>query len=120
MERLSHIYDYAGNLIFLHQNVLDNQNNLIKISNEQYMDVVQIILAPSVVIELNLERIRYYYKTICKDKTLLIGVCFAHGLGEMRQLWENPSSLLMLKLAKKSLLEAYIEIENDKPGTQSS
>jgi hypothetical protein len=63
MERLSHTYDYAGNLIFIYKDVLDSQKNLIKLSNQQYLYIVQTLLNPIIIIEFNNRRKRYYYHT---------------------------------------------------------
>lgn len=115
MEQLSHLYDYTGNLIFIYQNALDNNNNPVKISEDQYMNAVQAILAPEMTIVLNNGRTHYYYRSICLDKTLLVGVIYTNGLWELQELIENPSSSLMLTLARKGLLEAY-RLENETEG----
>jgi hypothetical protein len=112
MERLSHIYDYIGNLIFIYPNALDNKNNLLKISNEQYLPMVQTLLSPTMIIILNNGRTRYYYRSIYRDKTLLVGVIFTNCIWEVRELFENPTCLFLLTLAKKGLLQA-LRSENE-------
>jgi hypothetical protein len=101
MERLSHVYDFEGNIIFICENALDNKNDLVKISNEQYLYAVQTLLSPNMIIILNNGRTRYYYHSIYRDKTLLIGVIFTNGIWEVQELLENPSGLFMLTLARK-------------------
>lgn len=112
MERLSHVYDYEGSMIFIYQNALDDKSNLIKISEQQYLDAVQAILAPEMIIVLNNGRTKYYYHSFCRDKSILVGVIYTNGLWEVQELLENPSGLFMLTLAKKGLLEA-LRLENE-------
>lgn len=112
MERLTHVYDYEENLLFIHQNALDDKNDLVKISNEQYLNMVQAILSPAVIIILNNGRTRYYYHTISSNKTILVGAIYTNGLWEVQELRENPSRLFILTLAKKGLLEA-LHLENE-------
>ena len=73
MERLSHVYDCTSKLIFLNQYVSDGKKNIIKISNEQSEKAVKTISAPAMIFELN-NNYRYYFRSICWDTTLLIGV----------------------------------------------
>jgi hypothetical protein len=120
MERLSHTYDYAGNLIFIYQDILDSQKDLIKLSNQQYLYIVQTLLNPVIIIEFNSRRKRYYYHTICTGETFLIGICFINGIWKVQDLLENPSLLFVLKLAKKCLLEALISEDEIEDNDQQS
>jgi len=112
MERLSHTYDYEGSMVFIYQNALDKKNNLTKISEEQYLDAVQAIMAPEMIIVLNKGRTKYYYLSFCRNKTILVGVIYTNSLWEVQELFENPSGLFMLTLAKRGLLEA-LRLENE-------
>jgi hypothetical protein len=52
MDRLTHVYDCTGSLIFFGQYILDCQNNSIKLSNDHYLQAVEVITAPTLIFEL--------------------------------------------------------------------
>ncbi|OQP44911.1 hypothetical protein [Niastella populi] len=105
MERISCVYDCNNNLIFFYRCVLDDKTNVINLSNEQYAKAVKTISAPAIIIELNNRRTRYYYRAICWDKTLMIGVSFINGIWEVIEYLENPSGAFVLAVLKKNLVE---------------
>jgi hypothetical protein len=109
MERLSHVHDCTSNLIFFDQYISDDKKNIIKISNEQSAKAVKTISAPAMIFELN-NNYRYYFRSICWDTTLLIGVNFSNRIGIVKEYFENPTGTFVLNLLKKYLQEGCITI----------
>ena len=106
MERLSHIYDCLSNLIFFDKYIQEECRKPVKISNEQYAKALKTIAAPALIIELNNDcQTRYYYRGLCWDKTLLIGVSFINGIWKANEYLGNPSGAFLLGLLNKNLLK---------------
>jgi hypothetical protein len=105
MVRTSHVHDGTMNLIFFDQYVTDDKKEFMKLSNEQYLKAVKTICAPAIIIELKDWKIRYYYRAICWDKTVLIGVSFINGIWLVKQYYENPSGAFVLTLLKSYLVQ---------------
>jgi len=111
MERLSHVYDCTNNLIFFDHYVYDDKKNCIALTIEQFAKTIKTISAPAIIIEsTNDRRLRYYFRAISCDKTLLIGVSFCEGVWKLKEYFENPSGCFILTLLKKNLLEGSIKL----------
>ncbi|WP_205509963.1 hypothetical protein [Longitalea arenae] len=122
MERLFHVYDYTNNLLFLDDYVLDDKNDLMRVTGEHYTKVVKTVSSPAIIIELNGTcQMRYYFRAICWDKTLLIGAKLINGTWMINEYFENPSGYFVLTLMKKNLLEGRITlIQPDKNAIMTS
>jgi hypothetical protein len=111
MDRLTHVYDCTGSLIFFGQYVLDCQNNSIKLSNDHYLQAVEVITAPTLIFELKRAcPVRYYYRAIGLHKPLLLGVNFSYGLWKLNAYFENTSVSFLLTLLKQHLQDGSITI----------
>lgn len=110
MERLSHVHDSTGNLIFFIQYLSDDNSNLIKISNEQYVKAVKTLSTPAIIIDLDEWQIRYYYHATSYDQTLLIGISFINGIWQVKEFYENPSGEFVLNLLKNYLQKGGVKV----------
>jgi len=111
MDKITHVYDCTSNLIFFDQYVLDCQNNSMKLSQDQYLQAVGAISAPTVIFELNkIFPVRYYYRAIGLNKPLLIGVNFSNGIWQLKEYLENTSVSFLLTLLKQHLQDGNVTI----------
>ncbi|WP_207515805.1 hypothetical protein [Longitalea luteola] len=111
MERLLHVYDCTNSLLFFEDHVLDEKNELINVSAEHYTKTVRTISSPAIIIELNGDaRIRYYFRAVYWDKTLLIGARLINGTWIIKEYFENPSGYFVLSLMKKNLLQGSVTL----------
>lgn len=94
-ETLYHVYDCCNTLIFIDQFVYDNDYNLIKITKEQYSEIVKTVEDPGMTMEISYRcRMRYYFREIAWNQTLLIGVKYENGIWKVDEYFENASSFL--------------------------
>jgi hypothetical protein len=125
MDRLTHVYDCTGNLIFFDQYILDCQNNPIKLSQDQYLQTVEMLSAPTLIFELNKNSpARYYYRATGLNKPLIIGVHFSNGMWTLKEYFENTAVSFLLTLLKQRLQDGRVtiyledEIVDDDLGSQ--
>ncbi|OQP49772.1 hypothetical protein A4H97_28185 [Niastella yeongjuensis] len=125
MDRLTHVYDCTGNLIFFDQFVLECQDHAIKLSQDQYLQSVETLSSPTLIFELNKNcPTRYYYRGIGLEKPLIIGVQFNNGMWAVKEFCENASVSFLLTLLKQRLLDGQVtiyvdnEIEDNALGNQ--
>ncbi|MFL5743944.1 MAG: hypothetical protein ACJ751_04725 [Niastella sp.] len=123
MDRITHVFDCTGSLIFFEPYVLDYLNDPIKLSQDQYLQAVGTISVPTLFFELNKNcPVRYYYRTNGLDKPLLIGVSFCNGIWQLKEYLENASVYFLLTLLKQRLGNGNViiyvenEIVDDDPG----
>lgn len=111
MDRITHVYDCTGSIIFFNQYILDCENNPIKLSQDQHLQAVGTITAPTLIFELNKNcPVRYYYRSIGLDKPLLIGVNFSNGMWQLKEYLENTSVSFLLTLLKQRLQDGKVTI----------
>ena len=111
MERLSHVYDCSNNLIFFDHYVCDDKKNFFALSIEQFAKTIKTVSAPAIIIESNNDKqIRYYFRAISWEKTLLIGVSFCDGVWKVKEYFENPSGCFVLMLLKKNMVTGGIKL----------
>jgi hypothetical protein len=111
MDRITHVYDCTGNLVFFEQYILDCQENSIKLSQDQYLQAVNVISTPTLVFELNKNNpVRYYYRAVGLSKPLLIGAWFSNGMWRLKEYLENTSVSFLLTLFKQHLQDGNVTI----------
>jgi len=110
MDKLTHVYDCTGNLIFFDRYVLDDNKRSIKLSDDQYLIAVETIAAPTLIIELNNNcPVRYYYRAN-GDRSLILGVKFSNGIWQVNEYIENTTVSFLLTRLKQHLRDGQITI----------
>lgn len=111
MDHITHVYDCTGNLIFFGQYISDCQNNTIILSQDQYLQAVETISAPTLIFELNKSNpTRFYYRSLGLSKPLLIGVYFNNGIWKLKEYLENTSVSFLLNLLKQHVQDGNITL----------
>jgi hypothetical protein len=108
MDRLYHVYDCKGTLIFCGEYALNDKKKCLKLSKQQYAKTIKCLTTPTIIIESNSGLTCYYYRAISMQETLLISADHSYGIWKLKEYIENPTGSFVLSLIKDNLREGNL------------
>ena len=81
------------------------------LSQDQYLQAVETISAPTLIFELNkINPTIFYYRSLGLSKPLLIGVYFTNGIWKLKEYLENTSVSFLLTMLRQHLQDGNITL----------